>query len=79
MKGLVVTPAYFPDKSKGGSITGCRSFAKAISLIHQLEIGTLDTTNEGERVLEVDEIKVSYFQGIPSLKSYLNLVFLGIK
>ena len=62
MKGLVVTPAYFPDKSKGGSITGCRSFAKAISLIHQLEIGTLDTTNEGERVSEVDEIKVSYFK-----------------
>ena len=25
------------------------------------------------------EIKVSYFQGRPSLKSYLNLVFLGIK
>lgn len=61
MKGLVVTPAYYPDKSKGGSISGCRSFAKAISMNHQIEISTLDTTKQGERIKKVDNIKVSYF------------------
>ena len=62
MKGLIVTPAYYPDKTKGGSIAGCRSFAKAISINHEVEICTLDTTNQGERSVKVDGIRVLYFK-----------------
>ena len=62
MKGLIIIPAYFPDKKKGGSISGCRSFAKAVSLKHNVEICTLDTTNDGDRIAKVDDIKVTYFK-----------------
>ena len=62
MQGLIVIPAYFPDKKVGGPISGCRSFAKAVSLNHNLEIVTLDTTNQGYRVSKVDGIKTIYFK-----------------
>ena len=57
MKGLIVIPAYYPDKKKGGGITG-RNFAKSISQLHDIEICTLDTTNQGVRESMVDNIKV---------------------
>ena len=61
MKGLIVISAYYPD-NEGGSISGCRSFAKAVSLKHYVEIITLDTTNQGSRVSKVDGIKVTYLK-----------------
>ena len=67
MNGLIVIPAYYPDKSIGGAISGCRSFAKAISIKHKVEIITLDTTAQGQRVKEVDGLKVSYLKGTKGL------------
>tara|TARA_Y100000589_G_C27193437_1_gene645756 strand:+ start:2988 stop:4172 length:1185 start_codon:yes stop_codon:yes gene_type:complete len=67
MNGLIVIPAYYPDKSRGGAISGCRSFAKAISIKHDVEIITLDTTDQGHRVREVDGLKVSYLKGTKGL------------
>ena len=62
MRGLIVIPAYFPDKKRGGSISGCRSFANSVSLKHNIEICTLDTTNQGYRISHVDNTKVTYFK-----------------
>ena len=62
VKGLIVIPAYYPDKNIGGAIAGCRSLAKAVSLKHELEIITLDTTNQGARICMVDRIKTRYLK-----------------
>ncbi len=62
MKGLIIIPAYFPDIKRGGSVAGCRRFAKSISLKHSIEICTLDTTYKGSRIAKVDNVKVNYFK-----------------
>ena len=67
MNGLIVIPAYYPDKTIGGPITGCRNFAKSISIKHNVEITTLDTTNQGQRISKVDGIKVIYLKGTKGL------------
>ena len=74
MKGLIVIPAYYPDKKKGGGITGSRNFAKSISQLHDIEICTLDTTNQGVRESMVDNIKVFYFKINKGLEWLVSLV-----
>ena len=48
MNGLIVIPAYYPDKKIGGPISGCRSFAKAVALNHNLEIMNKVTIDKKE-------------------------------
>jgi len=67
MNGLIVIPSYYPEKSVGGSIAGCRRFAKAISIKHKIEIITLDNTDQGHRIKKVDGLKVFYLKGTKGL------------
>ena len=66
MNGLIVIPAYYPDKTIGGPINRCRNFT-IISIKHNVEITTLDTTNQGQRISKVDGIKVFYLKGTKGL------------
>ena len=65
---LVVIPAYVPDFSKGGSVTGCRSFVSVLRQagIHSA-IASLDTLHDGVRERDVDGVGVRYFPQLNSL------------
>ena len=59
---LVVIPAYFPDSSKGGSVSGCRKFVQLLDFAgFGVNVATIDTLNDGIKYREVDGIGVHYF------------------
>lgn len=68
-KFLVVIPSYFPDRSSGGSVVGCRSFVRTlVEAGYNVEIITLDTLSDNVNVRFIDEVKVTYLPIKHSLK-----------
>ncbi len=68
-KILVVIPSYFPDRSSGGSVVGCRSFVRTlVEAGYKVEIVTLDTLSDNISVRFIDEVKVTYLPIKHSLK-----------
>ncbi len=63
MKILIVIPAYIPDKSKGGSVTGCHEFAKTCKeASFDTTVCTLDTCNTKKFTEFIDGIKILRFK-----------------
>ena len=63
MKILIVTPAYIPDWSKGGSITGCHEFSKTCKEAYfDVTVSTLDTCNIKKYKENIDGIKILRFK-----------------
>ena len=69
MRLLIITPAYLPDTSKGGSVTGCHEFAKCCVSggIHTniLTINTCQTRSkdviDGVKITRVKHLKILDF------------------
>ena len=63
MKILIVTPAYIPDWSKGGSVTGCHEFSKTCKEAYfDVTVSTLDTCNIKKYKENIDGIKILRFK-----------------
>ena len=63
MKILIVTPAYIPDWSKGGSVTGCHEFAKTCKeASFDITVSTLDTCKIKKYKEYIDGIKIIRFK-----------------
>lgn len=66
---LVVIPAYFPDRSSGGAVVGCRSFIRTlVAANYSVEVVTLDTLNDNEKIRFIDDVKVTYIPVSHSLR-----------
>ena len=68
MKILIITPAYYPDTSRGGSITGCRNFCRALNHKANIEISTLNTLSNNYREDIIDNIPIRYFKKTKGLE-----------
>ena len=63
MNILIVTPAYIPDWSKGGSVTGCHEFSKTCKeASFDVTVSTLDTCNIKKYKEYIDGIKIIRFK-----------------
>jgi len=66
---LVVIPAYFPDRSSGGAVVGCRSFIRTlVAANYNVEVVTLNTLNDNENIRFIDDVKVTYLPMNHSLR-----------
>ena len=58
MKILIVIPAYIPDFNKGGSVTGCHSFAKICNeSTMEVTVSTLDTCRTKKYYTEIKKYR----------------------
>ena len=63
MKVLIVIPAYIPDLSKGGSVSGCHEFAKTCKeASFFVTVSTLDTCNTKIYKEYIDGIEIIRFK-----------------
>ena len=63
IEDLIVIPAYIPDYNKGGSVTGCHSFAKICNESKmEVTVSTLDTCKTKKYYEIIDGIKVLRFK-----------------